>query len=395
MRTRISLYVLSMCVTTVGAYAADRAWQASGDGLWSNTANWSGGTLPASGDTALFNNTFSDGATVVMDGGTGLVSRIKVDNPDNLATRIFVGTQAVKSNEFVKGRAELRGEWTSGYKAITGVGEGANQTAWLTLSGQAVFAATNQHALYIGNANNSLGRVTVKDDARLSLSAVDTDFGISIGRNSGSVGSFVQEGGLVESTGRFMPGYYGYGAYELSGGVLSLPYGDLNTRYRLAVQANSTGLIYQRGGELNVTIDPLVSAVYHFEIGSGNNGAQAIYYADGGVAHIETQVRLLSGGTANANPSYAELTVDKTAVVESINTFYLRSSTTTFSGARSAVNLNRGGTLRVAAVERGASGRSALNSDGGTLDVVRSSELSTLFGSLPDVVLYEGGMALS
>jgi len=395
MKERIRLYVVAVSVAAAGARAADRVWQASGDGLWSDPASWSGGVVPLPGDTAVFNNSFSDGAAVVMDGGTGLVSRIKVDNPDGSATRIFVGTQAVKSNEFAKGRAELRGTWTSDTKAITGVGGGGNQTAWLTLSGEAVFAATNQHALYIGNANNSLGRVTVKGNARLSLSTGDTDFGISIGRNSGSVGSFVQEGGLVETRGRFMPGYFGHGAYELLDGVLALPYGDANTRYRFAVQANSTGLFYQRGGELNVTTNALVPAAYHFEIGSGNNNAQAVYYSDGGVARFETQIRLLAGGTSSANPSYAELTVDKAGVIESGSTLYLRSPTTTFSGARSAVNLNRGGTLRVPAVERGTGGRSALNSDGGTLDVVRSSELSSLFGTLPDVVLYEGGMDLA
>ena len=377
--------------TSYAVCAAERLWQAAGDGDWSEPANWVDGILPGASDTAVFNTALSADAVVTMDGSAPLVGAIKVDNADNVFTRAFEGAQAVRSNEFVKGRAELRGIWTSTHKAITGVGSAAGQTAWLDLTGEAVFSATNQHALYVGTANNARGRVTVKDQARLSLSAVDTDFGISPGRNTGSVGSIVQEGGLVESTGRFLPGYSGYGAYELLGGGLRLPYGAGNTRYRLAVQSNSTGLFYQRGGDLLVATNGL-SVGYHFEIGSGNNNAEAVYYTDGGTARFETQLRLLSGGSS-VNPCYAELTVADDAVVEAGSTVYLRSPETTLGG-RTAVNLNRGGTLRAPALLQGKSGVSGLNGDGGTLELMRSSEYATLFEGLHAVTLFEGGLGL-
>jgi autotransporter-associated beta strand protein len=375
------------------AHAADRVWQAAGDGEWSDPANWAGGTLPGASDTAVFDNALSADATVEMDSDTPLIGKIRVDNPDNAHTRIFTGTQTVRSNEFVKGRTELRGAWLSDYKGITGVGQAAGQRAWLTLSGDAVFMATNQHALYLGNANNALGRVTVKDNARLTLSTEDTDFGISLGRNTGSVGSFVQEGGVVESVGRFLPGYNGYGAYELLGGALNLPYGADNTRYRLAVQANSTGLFYQRGGALRVPTNALSAVVNFFEVCSANNNAHAVYYADGGTATFEVSVRMLAGAGANSSPSYAEFTLEDDAVAESGQTFYLRSPSATYSAAVSALNLNRGGTLRIPNLLRGNSGRSALNADGGTLELVRASELTTLFQNIP-VVIYEGGLTL-
>jgi len=387
-----SLFCFVMAVAACGASAAERVWQAAGDGVWSDPANWAGGVLPGASDTALFGAALSADAVVTMDGTEPLVGAIKVDGSENAFTRVFDGEQAVRSNEFVKGRTELRGIWTSAYKEITGVGKAAGKTAWLDLTGEAVFAATNRHALYVGNVNNARGRVTVSDQARLLLSTVDTDLGISLGRNTGSVGSFVQEGGRVEATGRFLPGYYGYGAYELLGGELRLPYGANNTRYRLAVQANSTGLFYQRGGDLLVTTNEQAVGC-HFEIGSGNNNAEAVYYADGGTARFGTQIRLLSGAGGSGVNCYAELTVADAAVVETDSVIYLSSPAIT-SGGHSALNLNRGGTLRALALQPGKSGDTDLNGDGGTLELMRSTEHGTLFEGLRTVTLFEGGLGL-
>jgi autotransporter-associated beta strand protein len=379
-----------------GLLAADRVWQAAGDGDWSDPANWVGGTLPGASDTAVFNNALSADATVNMDGGAPLIGKIRVDNPDNAHTRVFAGTQAVLSNEFVKGRAELRGMWSSNQKAITSVGQLAGQTAWLTLSGDAAFVATNQHALYIGNVNNARGRVMVKDNARLSLSTADTDNGLSIGRSTGSVGSFLQEGGVVEAVGRFMPGYNGYGAYEMLGGRLVLPYGAGNTRYRLAVQANSTGLFYQRGGELTAAANGK-NGDFFFEIGSGNNNAAGIYYADGGVARVGIEIRLMAS-TGNVNsPSYNELSISGAGVVETPERVYLRSNNLTYGGD-SMLNLNRGGLLKTFNLLLGmppsGSGASFLNFDGGTLELTNTNELSTFLSTVTNIRLYEGGMNL-
>jgi|GEM_PF-5696437 len=382
-----------------GLRAADRVWQAAGDGNWSDAANWVGGLLPGGSDWAIFSNALAGDTTVHMDSGTPLVAKISVNNPDNAAVRIFTGTQAVRSNEVVKGRAELRGTWLSDYKGVTGVGQAAGQTAWLTLSGDAVFAATNQQGLYIGNANNALGRVTVRDNARLSLSTVDTDLGLSVARNTGSVGSFVQEGGLVEAVGRFMPGYSGHGAYELLGGLLSLPYGAANTRYRLAVNANSTGLLYQRGGAISAATNDY-SSTYFFEIGGGRDNSAAVWYADGGVARIVMDVRLLSGASSESTAvSYNELTVDGAGVVETPgNRVYLRAPSLTYGVGVSALNLVRGGTLRTVNVLRGnasgGTGTSYLNADGGVLEAINPTENTTFLSTVPQIRLYEGGLNL-
>lgn len=372
------------------AAAAERSWQAVGDGNWSDSANWAGGILPGASDTARFNTPLTSDAVVAMDGTAPLVGAILVDHPESAFKRVFIGEQAVRSNVFARGRAELLGTWTSTCKAITAVGMVAGETAWLDLSGAAVFAATNQHALYVGNANNARGRVTVKDQARLSLSAVNTDFGISLGRDTGSVGSMVQEGGVVESTGRFLPGYYGYGAYELLGGLLRLPYGGDNTRYRLAVQAGSTGLFYQRGGVLLVQTNEL-NITYQFEICSANNNAEAVYYADGGEAHIEPRIYLLSGSTGTL-PSYAELTVADGALVHTYGTVNLRSASA--RPGRAVVNLNRGGTLRTTVLQRDSAGDNCLNGDGGVLEIERETEITTLFDRLQGVTIFEGGLEL-
>jgi hypothetical protein len=367
-------------------------WLATGDGDWSEGSNWSPAGGPGSSDTAIFDNAFTSGAVVNADAGIAAVTGVRVDNPDDAWLRVFDGMLALDWLRLVKGRTELRGSMISGVKDILSVGESAGNTARLTLSDGAVFSALNKAAVYLGNADNALGRMTVEDGAKLLLSTSDTDYGISVGRSSGSTGSFVQRGGVVSSVGRFMPGYYGHGAYELLGGVLDLPYGANNTRYRLAVQANSTGMLYQRGGEMAVATND-ASIVYHFEICSGNNNAVAVYYADGGTARFGSRVILLSGAGSNSNPSYGELTVDRDGVVEVDDTVYLRSPSTTYANGISAINLNRGGTLQVRNLTRGNSGSSALNGDGGTLLMSNSSELTALFATV-GTVLYEGGLEL-
>lgn len=387
-----------LCLSVVcggAALAADRTWQSAG-GDWVDAANWSGSSVPGAADTAVFNNALSGDAVVNMD-GAGPVMRLRVDTPVSDWTRVFTGTLNAGTNIFIRGRTELRGTLSSDSRYAHSVGESATQTAWLTLAEGAVFAHTNRTGLYLGNVNNAKGRVTVKDGARLSLSTADTDNGISLGRNTGSVGSFVQEGGRVESVGRFLPGYNGYGAYELLGGTLNLPYGSSETRYRLAVQANSTGLFYQRGGELYVLTNGLMSTTNHFEIGSGNANTRAVYYADGGYAKFDVQVRLLSGASVGSSPTYAELTIDGDAVVEQMGTFYVRQSSASFSSGVTAVNLNRGGTLRLANLENGTnsgSGRKALNADGGVLEFIRSSELDLTASRNLAATMYEGGLGV-
>jgi len=387
--------VLVACVClAASSWAVERSWILTGSGDWSDVNNWSGALVPASGDSALFANSFTSGAVVNADAGISAITVLRVNHPDNTAVRIFDGMLALDWCDFVRGRSELAGTVVSQSKSVMSVGGAAAQTAWLTLTGNAVLSATNRAAVYLGNADNALGRVTVRDQARLLLSTVNTDYGISVGRNSGSTGSFVQEGGLVRSVGRFMPGYSGYGIYELLGGTLDLPYGAVDTRYRLAVQANSTGLFHQRGGELFVATNA-ASITYHFEIGSGNNNAFGIYYADGGLSHFSSRIILLSGAGSNSNPSYGELTVDGRAVVEVNETVYLRSPSTTYANGESAINLNRGGTLQVRNLTRGLSGKSNLNGDGGVLAMANAGELATLFGTLSAVTLYEGGLELN
>ncbi|MDA3925962.1 MAG: hypothetical protein PF904_14795 [Kiritimatiellae bacterium] len=396
MLRRLSLccvIMLAVLCFTVNALAADRSWSATENGDWSDVNNWSGGVVPGSGDTALFANTFTSGAVVNADEGISEITGLKVDNPDNSSVRIFDGMLALDWLTLVKGRTELRGSLISGSKKILSVGEEAGEMVWLTLSGNAVFSATNDHALYVGNADNANGRVIIRDNAKLLLSTTDTDYGISLGREPGSVGSIIQEGGLVRSVGRFLPGYYGYGYYELSGGVLDLPYGAGNTRYRLCVKDDSTSLFYQRGGQLQVNTNGVL-ADYHFDICGGYDGTEGVYYADGGSSWFDVHIKLLSEASSSSADSYAELTVDGDAVVKSTRAVYLR-STTHLSTGTAVVNLNRGGTLCAASITRGHSGgQSYLNGDGGVLDLVRTSELTTLFGTIGSVTLYEGGLEI-
>ena len=180
---------------------------------------------------------------------------------------------------------------------------------------------------------------------------------------------------------------------KCKGVFLDLLY-DTNTRYRMAAHADSTGLFYQRGGEIYVGTNNL-TAGYPFEIGSAASNSAAIYYADGGGARFRYAIRLLSG-SGSIQPSYGELTVDKAGVVEAGVTIQLRHASTV-EGGTSAINLNRGGILRTPDLIRGkdTGGPSYLNGDGGTLAMINTAEVSDLFSTFSPVILYEGGLSLS
>ena len=401
MRAYIKVCLLTLCVTW-GAQAADRIWTRIGNGQWNNSSYWSGG-LPSTSDNAIFTNIFTG---FVAPNPANSIIKLYVGNQDNITSRLFTCTTSyvdpkvtVQYADFAKGKTDWRSKLVSTNTAITRVGSIANETAWLTLAintygsqyGSTSFLATNKHGLSVGYAVNSLGRVTIKDNTRLSLSTVDTDNGLTLGDEVGSIGSFVQEGGVVEWLGRTFVGYQGYGAYELEGGVLDIFFGS-DSRMRMGSKVNTTGLFYQRGGVLYLGTN-VVSTSYPLEICSAASNSAAIYYADGGVGYIRHAIRMLSGA-GTLNPSYGELTVDKAGVVEAGETVLMRNPSTTALGT-SVINLNRGGTLRVPDLIRGrtAGGPSYVNGDGGTLEITGAQ--ATLFSTFSPVILYEGGLCLS
>jgi len=60
-----------VCVMTGSALAAPVVWSgAGGNDLWTNGANWFGGSAPGSGDTARFDNTATGGRTVNIGAAT-------------------------------------------------------------------------------------------------------------------------------------------------------------------------------------------------------------------------------------------------------------------------------------------------------------------------------------
>ncbi|MFO7936860.1 MAG: hypothetical protein R6V06_04550 [Kiritimatiellia bacterium] len=393
---KASYLLLYACVLVIvqSTLAADYSWIASDDGNWSESSNWNPKGEPGAADTAIFANTFISGAVVNADDGISPVAELKIDNPDDTAVRVFDGALSLDSVSLVDGWVELRGSWNSSVKNVLSLGESAGAVARLTLSGNAVFSATNEHALYVGNAVNANGVVKVKDNAKMMLSATDTDYGITLGKEAGTVGSFLQEGGLVFSVGRFLPGYLGYGYYELSGGTLDLPYGGTDTRYRLCVKSGSTGLFYQRGGEFLVNTNG-AAANNHFDICGGYDGTEGIYYADGGSSFFDMQLKLLSEISSPMANTYAELTVDDDALVENTSTVYLRSPTHESENGTAVVNLNRGGTLKTHEIKHGHSGGlSRLNADGGVLDLVQSYENTALFSDISETTIYEGGLEI-
>ena len=394
-----TVIILALFVTGC-VQAAERYWIKDGNGSWGTGTYWDGGVVPANDDDAIFTNAVT--GYVNLNGDTAVtVNKIRVANPDNAAVRLFRNTgsasQAVKFCEFAKGRVTLTNTTLSSAASgqTTSVGLLTGETAWLTLSGTAVIALTNSSALYIGNASNACGVVTVKDTATLTVSKKDATVGLSVGQASDSIGSLVQKGGTVQGYGRTFVGYNAsYGAYELSGGTLELLYSGANTRYRIGAGTGATGLFYQRGGTFNIGVNDSANG-RTFELCGGNENAVGILYAAGGTARFRQQVELLSGAIAAGKPSYAELTVEGSSVVRVDDYLALRSTSSNTGKGTSAVNINRGGTLQVEDLKLGydSGAASYLNGDGGILWITQAQ--TDLLSTMTPIILYGGGLALS
>jgi len=93
---RLTLTILTFCLTlTTTIFAANGSWTFDGDGNWTDTANWAGGTVPNGvGDIAYFTNFYTDDkitAGIINAGGNLTIGGIQLN-----ATRVQLpGTTVV------------------------------------------------------------------------------------------------------------------------------------------------------------------------------------------------------------------------------------------------------------------------------------------------------------
>jgi hypothetical protein len=54
--------------------AAPQTWSSTGDNKWSDSANWSEGTVPASGENVIFDGTSVSNCNMDLSGGTTILT---------------------------------------------------------------------------------------------------------------------------------------------------------------------------------------------------------------------------------------------------------------------------------------------------------------------------------
>ena len=396
MRTGWKLFFMTVCVAS-GTWAADRAWLSSGDGDWSDTANWQGSVLPGASDTALFNNALTTDVTVNMDAPDQPVATQRIQNVTAPWKRTFIGSLMV-SGAFLHdaGDARLQGVWNlPGSYKISKLGNSSETVARLEVCSGGRLTLTNSASVYIGNGSLARGQLFVREgsEVRFYSPTTTTGSGLYIGRDSGSVGAVVQTGGYVQKNSAFIPGYTGYGCYELLGGELYHPYGNSQTRYRIGM--NGPGLFCQRGG----TYTASSSGGYPMEIAQNTvSGVSAfgLFYCDGGTATLNSEVKLLNLATGANNDSYAELTVAGHGSVSVRTNTAITLGTSNLSKGRAVVNLNGQGVLHAVNIRKisTALNDAVLNFDGGTFDATHVGDLA-YFTTLSNVVVYGGGANVS
>jgi hypothetical protein len=373
-------------------YAADRTWQAAGDGDWSEPANWSGGVPPGASDTAVFNNALSGDVTINMDAQAQPVAALRLQNATAPWRRAFTGALAAGQVFQAAGDAALAGTWQISTAEISYLGNGAGELARLEIGAGGRLLLTNGASVYLGDTDGTRGQLFVRNGAEVVFhSPAAVACGLYIARNSGSAGAVVQTGGSVRKNTAMIVGYGGHGAYELHGGELYHPYGNSQSRWRIGM--NGPGLFYLRGGRYTACS---AATGETFEIGRNNAASHVIrgvLFCDGGEALIDHHVKFLHMNSGSSANCYAELTV---AGGGAVNCREVRVGYDGNSRGRGVVNLNGRGVLSAYRALKPANAQNAavVNFDGGTFAMATTGD-EALFTSLTDAIVYGGGARLA
>ena len=257
------------------------------------------------------------------------------------------------------------------------VGNNAGNTTMTVNAGGSIFtgSATAASPFIIGNA---IGNAILN----ISGGTVDADMvnnpAVSLGNVSGASGFlFMTSGNLECGSGEFHIGQVngGYGAFDLSGGVVTI--GDVNAGDAYFVVGGAFGASASQG-------------IFNMSGGTFNDNAQEF-----SIANISGSVGVanLSGGTVNDNKGLhvgdrgtGTLNVSGSAVVN------LAGSALQYgiSGAGVAGTVNLlGGTVTANNVAKVGNNTSLLNFNGGTL--VASATTATFMQGLTAVNIYTGG----
>ena len=391
MQMKRSLFCLGMMGAACWLSAAERVWQATGDGAWSDPANWAGGVLPGASDTAVFNSAITSDVTVTLDAPEQAITKLHLQNATAPWRRTFQGILA--ANEFVmsEGSAVLRGEWRSPAAVYCRFGNVAGSPVRFDIGDGGALIFTNGSSLYLANSN-AAAQVFVRPGGQMRFySPTATARGLYVGRESGTVGAVVQSGGYVEKNTSMVIGYGGHGVYEMTGGEFYHPYGNSQTRWRIGM--NGPGFFYLRNGKYKAGLYGAGSECFEI-LRTSLSGMSyfGLVYCDGGEAAIDHNIKFNFTGTYVGADAYAGLTVagNGRMTVRSANSVILGNDSS--SRGRAVVNLNGRGVLRAGDIYRTSTANTlteaTLNFDGGTFDFLRGTNV---FDRGVNAVIYGGG----
>lgn len=207
---------------TEGLHAVDRTWTGAGaDANWATTANWNGGTLPTSIDTAAFSS------------GSATIKGIGANGPVVVSSGAVVNTISFRTGGYYGGLGYTIGTTGGNSIAVTSGGgveinsnfTGSNITqavnAPLTLLGSATFA--NNTLPSSGNILSLGGSITSSGASVLNLSGVGKS--VIAGDINGATGVTLNGGGDWTFSGTNTM----TGQMNIWGGTLTLDYSTNNT----------------------------------------------------------------------------------------------------------------------------------------------------------------------
>ena len=415
-----ALLVAVACVAVIPMASRAATWNQTAAGTydWTDTANWTSGTLPTSTTDALLNSSSYRPAGDQTITGDGSARSLDLHNNTPGRTRTFTGDITASNLVLRVGTVNVEGTLT-----LTGTDQtcsilGAAYTdskygATLDIKSGGTVRADSIHGIYVGRRastdnNNAAGRIFLRDGGCLILNPSDSTAGgggLLLGRLDGSRtgiygASYVQFGGEAV-LGRFLTGYEKntFASLSILGGTLDLPYISTETRFRIGHRGY--GVFQLLGGDVTVGTNRAGNLAYDyttrpwaFEVGSGNTTANGLngahFYAGAGSMSSKLDIAI-QGPTWNYTgvaPAYA--TIDGTACITS-RTVRVGES---LNDGLAVLNLN-GGVLVTDALyaQMNRAGRSIVNANGGKL-VFPSSASATQGLNIDAINIYEGGLGI-
>ena len=285
---------------------------AAGSALsYNDPANWSSGVTPANA-----NNEF----LMINNGGTATVSGTQAAEgaflnlglqPGN-SGRLEISGGTLTLGEFRVGGREVIPDVSNPPNTIPnggGTGSVLQTGGTVNVNFQDLDGEPPIQSLYVGDAglatgNTANGSYTITSGSLTS--GVANDDAIVVGTGPGTVGTFVQQGGDVTSTGFVIVGRRGASAsYTMSAGTLKaqglngLWVGDGANADASAAVAGTTGTFTQTGGDIDTAAGVQV----------GRRSSSGVYNMSGGTLDIGSEL-ILAGATATTNAALLNGTAD-------------------------------------------------------------------------------------